>query len=329
MSWKLDRQRTILSGSNGRRAFTLIELLVVIAIVAFLISLLLPAIQSAREASRRTSCTNHLKNIALAIDHFEGSSQHLPSATYGPAATDDLHFGSPFTKLLPYLEENDVAGLYDWNEHWGATANQRAVNVAIPTYRCPSSGSPLEQIGLMTTLWWHNPSYPENRAAVGEYAAVFAYNAYSGLSLTDPYGNGALSPIMGGLTGPRVTPTWKLVTDGASHTITLVERSARTQLWIKGSLIKSENASYADWLAPWAGWGGMFVSTYSADGQTAATVGFRPCTVNCNNDYGIYAFHSGGANAAYLDGSVRFMREDLEGTVLFALISRAGGESIQ
>lgn len=330
----MNRSITLRLTSNDRafrvgRAFTLVELLVSLAIMTVLIALMLPAIQSAREAARSSSCKNNLRNVALAVELFEGTHQYLPSATYGAGFTPDKFAGSPFTKLLPFLEYQDLAERYNWQQHWGALENQFIVQTSIPTYLCPSSPGPTMQEGLMTNVIWYNPTYPDHTAAVGHYAAVFAYNAYSGVSIHDPFGVGALSPIVGGLTGRRVKPTRRMVKDGFRNTLTIVERSARTQLWIRNQRITDRQPSMSDWMAPWAGWGGIFIATYSGDGTRAARYGFLPCAVNCNNEYGIYAFHPGGANAAFLDGSVRLLANDLDGPVLFKLISRAGGDTVR
>ncbi|MCA9091767.1 MAG: DUF1559 domain-containing protein, partial [Planctomycetaceae bacterium] len=100
-------QRTSVLRSGARRGFTLIELLVVIAIVGVLVALLLPAVQAAREAARRMSCQNNLKQIGLATQNFEAQQGTLPPPNVGSSAYQD--FGSTFVALLPYLEQ---ASLY-------------------------------------------------------------------------------------------------------------------------------------------------------------------------------------------------------------------------
>src|SRR5262245_40847933 len=103
---------------DGRRAFTLVELLVVIAIIGILVALLLPAIQSAREAARRSQCQNNLKQVSLAFMNFESSQKQLPSGGWGFLWTGDPDMGNGEKQpggwaytLLPYLEDSAVFGI--------------------------------------------------------------------------------------------------------------------------------------------------------------------------------------------------------------------------
>src|ERR1700720_4404046 len=100
-----------------RRAFTLIELLLVVAIIGVLIALLLPAVQAAREAARRTTCLNHLKQVGLATAHYEASHRIFPpGARWGfhePDSEKKMH-GSILVFLLPYLEEQPLYDNFDF-----------------------------------------------------------------------------------------------------------------------------------------------------------------------------------------------------------------------
>ncbi|MGE0758217.1 MAG: DUF1559 domain-containing protein [Pirellulaceae bacterium] len=141
---------------DERRAFTLVELLVVIAIIGVLVSLLLPAVQAAREAARRMQCTNHLKQLGLAVHNHHDAYKKFPSASHSPEWQSVLNNGqswdrlSYLTRLLPYMEQS---ALYDqiapfanlgrrpWNYDDGTTTPTKGpYAVEIPTFRCPSDG---------------------------------------------------------------------------------------------------------------------------------------------------------------------------------------------
>ena len=126
------RQRTATKVHGG---FTLVELLVVITVIGVLTGLLLPAIQSAREAARRTQCLNNLKNIGLAIHNFESASRTLPAGSEFFKRTE--HAWS--THILPFLEQSNVYQSLDLKSVWDAASNQPATLANISNYRCPSA----------------------------------------------------------------------------------------------------------------------------------------------------------------------------------------------
>ncbi len=118
-----------------RTAFTLVELLVVLAIVGILTGLLLPAVQMAREAARRTQCSNNIKNIGLALHNFADARKALPLGSDQTLGTE--HAWS--SRILPYLEQAAVFGKIDFSQRWDAqSGNAAASRLNIPNYRCPS-----------------------------------------------------------------------------------------------------------------------------------------------------------------------------------------------
>src|SRR5438045_3389044 len=125
--------------------FTLVELLVVIAIIGILVALLMPAIQAAREAARRSQCMNNMRQLGIAIHNHVSAKSVLPSGGEGTNwLTNGTGFdtNSTFTQLLPYLEEVTVADLYDYKypyNHKDRPQNQRAAKAKIATFRCPSN----------------------------------------------------------------------------------------------------------------------------------------------------------------------------------------------
>jgi prepilin-type N-terminal cleavage/methylation domain-containing protein len=118
-------------------AFTLIELLVVIAIIGILMSLLLPAVQAIRESARRTECKNNLRQVALATHLYHDSFERLPPGWIGDAA-DDLPGWGWASKILPFVEQNNVYDTIDFTLPIDDPANATAVSAVIATFQCPS-----------------------------------------------------------------------------------------------------------------------------------------------------------------------------------------------
>ena len=125
------------SRGRERHAFTLVELLVVIAIIGTLVGLLLPAVQSAREAANRSSCGNNLKQLGLALHGFHDAKRKLPSGGRPPDAAT-VRCGV-FVYLLPWLEENAAWQAYDTSVNWSHPRNLPVTGKPITVYRCPSS----------------------------------------------------------------------------------------------------------------------------------------------------------------------------------------------
>ena len=186
---------------RARRAFTLIELLVVIAIIGVLIALLLPAVQSAREAARRSQCVNNLKQIGLAFHNYLSSS----GDTLPPAAIDGVQNFSALARLLPFLEQTTISNSMNFSlsarwDGWagnsglssppypgeGAWFQATAACTQVQVFLCPSdpnkgsTDGPGNTIPSLSTKFWASSNYPinagTNRYINNWYPNGVAYN---------------------------------------------------------------------------------------------------------------------------------------------------------
>jgi prepilin-type N-terminal cleavage/methylation domain-containing protein len=345
------------------RGFTLIELLVVIAIIAVLAALLLPAVQSAREASRRSTCSNNLHQLGIAIHNFHDVKKYLPSSIRPPTAPT-IRTGS-LTFLLPFVERQDLWDLYDLKQQWSATSNvQNVTGNRVAVYECPSSPKTTKD---------HDPSVSITPVvAVGDYGvslgtapglaaqAAAAYPHYPDTSATstDPplvvqdstaYASTATAPT-NGFMPKNATITFGDVTDGLSNTIAVFESGGRPFLYRRGTLIGSDLTVHR---VNGGGWcraasdilfagsnatgatvpGAFFDRTNGFDvgGQSVPypTAGYAT-PWNTEGTSQPFAFHKGGSNVTLGDGAVKFIADNVDIGVIAALVIRngAGGDDL-
>jgi prepilin-type N-terminal cleavage/methylation domain-containing protein len=325
-----------------RPGFTLIELLLVIAIIAVLISLLLPAVQHAREAARRSQCKNNLKQFGLAIHNYHDSFTKLP---YASLVGSNLNAASWGTSLLPYLDQSPLYN--QWNSSVPAfreavaffppaavQQNLKVIGTSIPMYLCPSVSAPAtSDYGLPVNAGGPGfPPMPVNwTAARTDYGiptgvrGTFANRAYAG----DPGGSreGAFAGPIGRGNVPMTS--FASLTDGVSSTILLGERTGSSTIHRK--LLPDPTLTNLYGKANGGGWGDFLNGEHWLEGALDdGTPGGGPCPINCTNlrGAGFHAFHPDGAHFLLGDGSVRFLSQNVSAMTFASLITRAKGEII-
>jgi prepilin-type processing-associated H-X9-DG protein len=303
----------------------LLELLVVIAIIAVLIGLLLPAVQKVREAAARLTCANNLKQLGLGLHHYHDTHGKFPPAyvnkgPYGSTGFSFTHGWAPF--LLPFIEQEALANLYRWDVPLYHPDNQQVVTKQLKVFQCPSTPHQDRLASGYGPLLLFG-----TKLACGDYTLTLGIDeALVRRGWVDPVGDhrGALTHTPTPALAFTPTPTSTRLTDirdGTSNTILLAECAGRPTLWRVGRPIPGPVLEGG----PWNHYkGGIILQGSTFDGSIRP----GPCALHCTNENEVYAFHPGGANAVFTDGSVRFLKAGMDIRILARLITRAGGEVV-
>jgi prepilin-type N-terminal cleavage/methylation domain-containing protein/prepilin-type processing-associated H-X9-DG protein len=280
------------------RGFTLVELLVVIAIIGVLVGLLLPAVQQAREASRRTQCQNNLRQIGVGLLNYEQQHEAFPIGFIGYWTMSPS--GEPLkqqliswnVQLLPFIEQRDLWQHFRFDLASFESPNRELGATLIPTFLCPSTVQ--ELLFSPATLW--------RGMAFTDYGGMYGVEG-PGRDREDPdLPNTNQQPLNDESLGVmlydepvRLTQ----ITDGTMHTVVVAELLAR-----------------------------RINSTEWANGHNTFAQ-FQNLRVNDpEGKEEIGSPHPGGAFAAFCDGHVAFLHDETEQAVLNALLTRSGGEAL-
>lgn len=318
------------------RGFTLIELLVVIAIIAILVALLLPAVQQAREAARRTQCKNNLKQIGLALHNYHDTYNAFPPGrvrnTYS-GITDAWYTGNIgwLPRVLAQIEQNNLFNQIDWNLGFGTagTDGDQGVNGAnptgarrqiIPAFRCPSDpgtgGVPWRTpAGVAVTGQLPNTGY-----ATGNYVASVGRTT-------------RLNAVPPGMFGQNTKVNMRDMTDGTSNTVAVSEvvigfyrddsndvGNLTNCAWTGTKRTGNTSQAGGSWFYHYFPQTGFF-NTFVGPNSKAPDCGQNSDRVN----QAARSMHTGGVQAVLADGSVRFISENIDLTTWGYLGDKSDG----
>lgn len=290
---------------HRRHGFTVVELMVVTAIIGILVSLLLPAIQAAREAARRTQCANNLRQIGLALQHYHDVRKSFPAGMSWP---NRLFWSG---QILPFLEQGNLYNAIDLNAAWDVAPNSTVLTNYLSVYRCPSS----------TT--------PENLLAAGISNRVPSdYNACTSGLLNRESGP---DPLVGrdyadGMFFVNSGLAIRDALDGTSSTIAIGEMLFRYEP------SGADNYGLQQFLDHW------YIGTPEGLGnEISESMSSTACPINAWRDTSLFvderelaysSHHPGGVQVAFIDGHVEFVEETINRTIWSAMGTRANGEIV-
>lgn len=327
------------------RGFTLVELLVVIAIIGILVALLLPAIQAAREAARRSQCTNNLKQVAVALHNYHDTHRTFPRFSYYPAGQGHWQGYSVHVRLLPFIER---AGLYDEiriaSEEFGIsghTINSVHQRERVGAYVCPSDQA------FPDANWPSNCNYPVSAgsntvwiSSLNQQNGVFRRDQETDMgAVLDGTSNTIMlgEQVVGDNDGASYTPISDVargIAWSATNSSTQQGPITAADLTAYGTacagVVKTNHTSTAgqSWLRP--------VNFYTVFNTLASPNWMYPTCMACSgcsagDSVGVFparSRHPGGANHALADASVRFLADTIDTTLYQALGSRNGQEAV-
>lgn len=313
-----------------KRAFTLVELLVVIAIIGVLVALLLPAVQAARESARRMQCTNHLKQLMLAMHNYHDVVGQFPPSYVSQTGGGGVH-GTPDTQtrdagpgwawgamLLPYIEQQNLYNQFDFKRPAWDAVNAAPAATPLPFMLCPSAAGDRQPMTVIS---------PSGQA-LGKFSrAHYVCN----VGQEEPWGH-TKDDFRGIADGPlyrNSTTSTADVRDGLSNTVFLGEHhpvlSSKTWVGVVPGAAVCPSPRFAFSACDLAA---TLVNVHSGPASGEVPPAIHPPNSPLCHVCQMYAEHPGGCNVALGDGSVRFVSEYVNQNTWAALSSIAMGEVV-
>ncbi len=330
----------------SRHGFTLVELLVVIAIIGVLVALLLPAVQAAREAARRSQCSNNLKQLAIGFHNYHDTHKKLPLTsswiTKPPNAPQNSNWNgySAHTMVLPFIEQTTVYNQFRWDQyHYDNIGTPGALTVGrtrIGTFLCPTD----KDHPNITDTGWNNYGVSEGSNTgwsvnPNEYNGMFARQRYRGFNdVTDGLSNTIMIGefVKGDNNDSRFTVVGDIVKP-PSHAANPKQFWTQAQLDTYGAACLSGSGTHQSF----AGFRWSAPGNYNTTINTLAPPNWRfPACHDCSgcgqaDAQGVFpsrSRHPGGAMHALGDGSVRLIANTVDLRAYQSLGSADGGEAI-
>ena len=345
------RQSAKTCGSDSTHGFTLVELLVVIAIIGVLVALLLPAVQAAREAARRSQCTNNIRQLALScITYHDAKKTFPPALTYSEAALrargntpvangmsgvdgNPYHGPNWAIMILPYIERQTLYASFNLKEYISADVNREPRGTTILTMLCPTAGAfnslPFSAVAALGGDNWARGNYGANASLSHCKDGNLAFSSKQ----TEPawiwFGTSSWGDLSWtrGVMGGNTALSIKQIEDGTSNTVLLTELRAglspgdRRGIWAMGMAGASSvwGHSTDDCIGPNSCIAGA--DNILGSNRAVAEAGESTLLQNCMgvSSGGSTSFqaaprsqHIGGINIAFADGSVAFITENIE-----------------